>query len=149
MRWALIGVYIQMYIILIWVVRSACIPSPLIWLYLLLQSDKQLYSAAGTRHGECLHSCLHRHGEGRHHSGTRKCILYSPLYRRLSSLPMNIPTPSSPPPQIPWQNVESVGDQSAYVSSVAAHLRANIPLIRDNLAPARKYFVNFCHKFAK
>ena len=146
-----------MYIILIWVVRSACIPSPLMRLYLLLQSDKQLYSAPGTGHGERLHSCLHRHGEGRHHSGTRKCLLYSPLYRSTSLLtPDEYPHPLFPPPhllfpppQIPWQNVESVGDQSTYVSSVAAHLRANIPLIRDNLAPARKYFVNFCHKFAK
>ena len=50
---------------------------------------------------------------------------------------------------MPWQTVEAVGDQSAYVSSIAAHVRSTIPLIRDNLSPARKYFVNFCHKLAK
>ena len=52
-------------------------------------------------------------------------------------------------PQVPWQALEAVGDQSAYVSSIVAHVRSTIPLIRENLTPARKYFVNFCHKLAK
>ena len=66
------------------------------------------------------------------------------------SLPLSLLLPlPPPPPQIPWQSVEAVGDQSAYVSSVVAHIRTSIPLIRDNLTPARKYFVNFCHKLAK
>ena len=51
--------------------------------------------------------------------------------------------------QIPWQSVESVGDQSPYVSTVAVHIRNTVPLLRENLSPARKYFINFCHKFAK
>jgi hypothetical protein len=51
--------------------------------------------------------------------------------------------------KVPWQALEAVGDQSAYVSSIVAHVRSTIPLIRENLTPARKYFVNFCHKLAK
>lgn len=51
--------------------------------------------------------------------------------------------------QIAWQQIEVVGDQSQYVSQVAAHLRTNIPIIRESLSSARKYFINFCHKFAK
>jgi len=50
--------------------------------------------------------------------------------------------------KIPWQNVESVGDQSPYVSTVAVHIRNIVPLLRENLSSARKYFINFCHKFA-
>jgi hypothetical protein len=50
--------------------------------------------------------------------------------------------------KMPWQSVDTVGDQSSYVSSVVAHVRNNIPHIRENLTPARKYFVNFCHKLA-
>lgn len=47
-----------------------------------------------------------------------------------------------------WQTVESVGDQSPYVTAVAAHIRTTVPILREGLASARKYFVNFCSKFA-
>ena len=51
--------------------------------------------------------------------------------------------------QIPWQLIEGVGDQSTYVTQLAAQLHSTMPLIRENLSSARKYFINFCHKFAK
>ena len=51
--------------------------------------------------------------------------------------------------QIPWQNVDSVGDSSQYVSTIAAYIRNTIPLLKDTMSSARKYFVNLCHKFAK
>ena len=51
--------------------------------------------------------------------------------------------------QIPWQNVDSVGDSSQYVSTIAAHIRNTVPLLRGTMTSARKYFVNFCHKLAK
>uniref|UniRef100_A0A8B9F942 Vacuolar protein sorting-associated protein 53 homolog n=1 Tax=Amazona collaria TaxID=241587 RepID=A0A8B9F942_9PSIT len=47
-----------------------------------------------------------------------------------------------------WQNVEHVGDQSPYVTSVILHIKQNVPIIRDNLASMRKYFTQFCIKFA-
>ncbi|XP_044286182.1 vacuolar protein sorting-associated protein 53 homolog isoform X1 [Varanus komodoensis] len=47
-----------------------------------------------------------------------------------------------------WQNVEHVGDQSPYVTSVILHIKQNVPVIRDNLASTRKYFTQFCIKFA-
>lgn len=47
-----------------------------------------------------------------------------------------------------WQTVEAVGDQSNYVTSISAHLKQNLPVIRDNLASSRKYFTQFCIKFA-
>jgi archaellum component FlaC len=46
-----------------------------------------------------------------------------------------------------WSNVESVGDQSPYVTALANHAKQSIPLIRDNLASSRKYFTQFCVKF--
>ncbi|XP_078535998.1 vacuolar protein sorting-associated protein 53 homolog isoform X1 [Lissotriton helveticus] len=47
-----------------------------------------------------------------------------------------------------WQNVEHVGDQSPYVTSIVLHIKQNVPIIRDNLASTRKYFTQFCIKFA-
>lgn len=46
-----------------------------------------------------------------------------------------------------WSHVESVGDQSAYVTALANHVKQVIPLVRDNLASSRKYFTQFCVKF--
>ncbi len=45
-----------------------------------------------------------------------------------------------------WSNVESVGDQSPYVSALANYVKQSVPLIRDNLASSRKYFTQFCLK---
>ncbi|VDN05411.1 unnamed protein product [Thelazia callipaeda] len=50
--------------------------------------------------------------------------------------------------KINWSAVESVGDESPYVSSVRSHLRSNVPLIRDFFADRRKYFAHFCLKLA-
>lgn len=47
-----------------------------------------------------------------------------------------------------WSSVEAVGDQSGYVSAITGHLKSGLPLIRDNLASSRKYFTQFCVKFA-
>lgn len=49
---------------------------------------------------------------------------------------------SPPPPQ-----VSTVGDQSAYVSQLAATLRHTVPHVRDHLAASRKYYTQFCLKF--
>uniref|UniRef100_T1IEK0 Vacuolar protein sorting-associated protein 53 homolog n=1 Tax=Rhodnius prolixus TaxID=13249 RepID=T1IEK0_RHOPR len=46
-----------------------------------------------------------------------------------------------------WQSVETVGDQSPYVSAITGHIKTTVPLIRDNLASSRKYFTQFCIKF--
>ncbi|XP_021916800.1 vacuolar protein sorting-associated protein 53 homolog [Zootermopsis nevadensis] len=50
--------------------------------------------------------------------------------------------------KISWQNIETVGDQSGYVTAVTSHLKQTVPVIRDNLASSRKYFTQFCVKFA-
>ena len=50
--------------------------------------------------------------------------------------------------KMPWSTVESVGDQSAYVTAIINHMKLTIPLIRDNLANSKKYFTQFCIKFA-
>ncbi|KAL1502584.1 hypothetical protein ABEB36_007707 [Hypothenemus hampei] len=50
--------------------------------------------------------------------------------------------------KIQWQNIDAVGDQSPYITSVTTQLKTNIPIIRDNLAQSRKYFTQFCIKFA-
>jgi hypothetical protein len=50
--------------------------------------------------------------------------------------------------QIQWQNVDTVGDQSSYITAITTHLKTTIPIIRDNLSHSRKYFTQFCIKFA-
>ncbi|VDM25533.1 unnamed protein product, partial [Toxocara canis] len=50
--------------------------------------------------------------------------------------------------KINWNGVESVGDESPYVSSIRSHLRSSVPLIRDFFADRRKYFAHFCLKLA-
>ncbi|XP_065335075.1 vacuolar protein sorting-associated protein 53 homolog [Cloeon dipterum] len=49
--------------------------------------------------------------------------------------------------KIQWNSIESVGDQSGYVTAITGHLKMTIPIIRDNLASSRKYFTQFCIKF--
>ncbi|XP_012253433.2 vacuolar protein sorting-associated protein 53 homolog [Athalia rosae] len=50
--------------------------------------------------------------------------------------------------KVQWVHIESVGDQSAYVSTIVSHLRQNIPSIRERLSSCRKYFTQLCVKFA-
>ncbi|XP_044738076.1 vacuolar protein sorting-associated protein 53 homolog [Chrysoperla carnea] len=50
--------------------------------------------------------------------------------------------------KIQWQNIECVGDQSTYVNAITSHLKQTIPILRDNLSSSRKYFTQFCIKFA-
>uniref|UniRef100_A0A914DRA7 Vacuolar protein sorting-associated protein 53 homolog n=1 Tax=Acrobeloides nanus TaxID=290746 RepID=A0A914DRA7_9BILA len=50
--------------------------------------------------------------------------------------------------KINWSGIESVGDESPYVSAIRKHLRATVPLIRDYFADRRKYFAHFCLKLA-
>ncbi|CAG5085345.1 Oidioi.mRNA.OKI2018_I69.PAR.g10870.t1.cds [Oikopleura dioica] len=47
-----------------------------------------------------------------------------------------------------WAAFHNVADQSAYVTAILKHLEEQIPYIRDLLANARKYFTQFCIKFA-
>lgn len=47
-----------------------------------------------------------------------------------------------------WGSVETVGDQSSYVTAITSHLHQMLPLVRDNLANSRKYFTQFCVRFA-
>ena len=35
--------------------------------------------------------------------------------------------------KMPWSTIESVGDQSAYVTSLFNQMKQTIPLVRDNL----------------
>ena len=51
--------------------------------------------------------------------------------------------------QMPWSTIEAVGDQSGYVTAITAHLKQNIPIIRDNLVASRKYFTQFSVKFVR
>jgi len=47
-----------------------------------------------------------------------------------------------------WAAFHNVADQSAYVTAILKHLEEQIPHIRDLLANSRKYFTQFCIKFA-
>ncbi|XP_063631783.1 vacuolar protein sorting-associated protein 53 homolog [Cydia splendana] len=48
----------------------------------------------------------------------------------------------------PWMHVQTVGDQSTYVTQVIMHFKNTVPTLRDNLASSRKYFTQFCIRFA-
>ncbi|CAG9818693.1 unnamed protein product [Phaedon cochleariae] len=50
--------------------------------------------------------------------------------------------------KIQWQNVDTVGDQSPYITAITTHLKNTVPIIRENLSHSRKYFTQFCIKFA-
>ncbi|CAB3985678.1 vacuolar sorting-associated 53 homolog isoform X1 [Paramuricea clavata] len=50
--------------------------------------------------------------------------------------------------KVHWQSIEAVGDQSAYVTAIATHLQNIVPVIREYLTSVRKYFTQFCVKFA-
>ncbi|XP_066261170.1 vacuolar protein sorting-associated protein 53 homolog isoform X1 [Euwallacea similis] len=50
--------------------------------------------------------------------------------------------------KIQWQNIDAVGDQSSYITLITTQLKTTVPIIRDNLAHSRKYFTQFCIKFA-
>ncbi|XP_018333798.1 vacuolar protein sorting-associated protein 53 homolog [Agrilus planipennis] len=50
--------------------------------------------------------------------------------------------------KIPWQNIDSVGDQSPFITDMTSHFRMTVPTIRDSLTHSRKYFTQFCIKFA-
>uniref|UniRef100_A0A1I8NPW7 Vacuolar protein sorting-associated protein 53 homolog n=1 Tax=Stomoxys calcitrans TaxID=35570 RepID=A0A1I8NPW7_STOCA len=49
--------------------------------------------------------------------------------------------------KVQWQNINNVGDQSPFISSMCANFKQTVPILRDNLATSRKYFTQFCHKF--
>ncbi|KAG5887080.1 hypothetical protein JTB14_018250 [Gonioctena quinquepunctata] len=50
--------------------------------------------------------------------------------------------------RIQWQNVDTVGDQSPYITAITTNLKTTVPIIRENLSHSRKYFTQFCIKFA-
>lgn len=44
--------------------------------------------------------------------------------------------------------MDTVGDQSPYITAITTHFKTSIPIVRDNLSHSRKYFTQFCIKFA-
>ncbi|XP_052743016.1 vacuolar protein sorting-associated protein 53 homolog [Bicyclus anynana] len=50
--------------------------------------------------------------------------------------------------KISWLHFDTVGDQSSYVTQIIMHLKNSVPNLRDNLASSRKYFTQFCIRFA-
>ncbi|CAF4718427.1 unnamed protein product, partial [Rotaria socialis] len=49
--------------------------------------------------------------------------------------------------KLSWQTIETVGDQSLYVTSIVNHLKTIVPVIRNHLGSSRKYFIQFCTTF--
>ncbi|UJR25480.1 hypothetical protein I4U23_006826 [Adineta vaga] len=49
--------------------------------------------------------------------------------------------------KLSWQTLETVGDQSLYVTTIINHLKTIIPIIRNHLGSSRKYFIQFCTTF--
>ncbi|CAF4515967.1 unnamed protein product, partial [Rotaria sp. Silwood2] len=49
--------------------------------------------------------------------------------------------------KLSWQTIETVGDQSLYVTTIINHLKTIAPAIRNHLGLSRKYFIQFCTTF--
>ncbi|KAF9824759.1 hypothetical protein SFRURICE_020490 [Spodoptera frugiperda] len=50
--------------------------------------------------------------------------------------------------KVSWLHWDAVGDQSSYVTQILMQLRNTVPRLRDNLSSSRKYFTQFCIRFA-
>ncbi|KAH9280459.1 Vacuolar protein sorting-associated protein 53 -like protein [Echinococcus granulosus] len=50
--------------------------------------------------------------------------------------------------RMPWASLSAVGDQSPYVTAIIAHLKSQVPLMRDTLFSVRAHFTQICIKFA-
>lgn len=50
--------------------------------------------------------------------------------------------------KIPWGTLQSVGDQSEYITMIGSVLNECIPIMKDGLGNV-KYFKMFCDKFAE
>lgn len=51
--------------------------------------------------------------------------------------------------KLSWQTLETVGDQSTYVTTIINHLKTIVPIIRNHLGSSRKYFIQFCTTFVR
>ncbi len=51
--------------------------------------------------------------------------------------------------KLSWQTLETVGDQSLYVTTIINHLKTIIPIIRNHLGSSRKYFIQLCTTFVR
>lgn len=51
--------------------------------------------------------------------------------------------------KLSWQTIETVGDQSLYVTTIVNHLKTIVPIIRNHLGSSRKYFIQFCTTFVR
>ncbi|XP_065166273.1 vacuolar protein sorting-associated protein 53 homolog [Atheta coriaria] len=49
--------------------------------------------------------------------------------------------------KIQWQNIDSVGDQSPYITALTTHFKTTVPVVRHCLSNSRKYFTQFCIRF--
>ena len=47
-----------------------------------------------------------------------------------------------------WSSVDKVTEKSGYIIALIKHIEEQIPIVRDNLSSARKYYTQFCIKFA-
>jgi len=75
-------------------------------------------------------------------------VISSCIQFLVADLENAIETPLMAMTKLSWQSVDAVGDQSSYVTAITNHLKQNLPVIRDNLQGSRKYFTQFCVKFA-
>ena len=48
-----------------------------------------------------------------------------------------------------WSSVDKVTEKSGYIVALIKHIEEQIPIVRDNLSSARKYYTQFCIKFAR
>ncbi|XP_057294888.1 vacuolar protein sorting-associated protein 53 homolog [Hydractinia symbiolongicarpus] len=82
---------------------------------------------------------------------TEQDLFHSVISSSIQLLVQDLENACEPPlvamVKVHWQSIESVGDQSGYVTAIVSHLRQTIPVIRDNLYSSRKYFTQFCIKF--
>nr|CAG4643761.1 EOG090X024P [Lepidurus arcticus] len=66
----------------------------------------------------------------------------------VSDLELTCDAPLQSMTRVQWSAIECVGDQSPYVTTLATNWKQTVPLVRDLLSSTRKYFTQYCVRFA-
>nr|CAG4651629.1 EOG090X024P [Triops cancriformis] len=66
----------------------------------------------------------------------------------VTDLELSCEAPLQSMTRVQWSAIECVGDQSLYVTALATNWKQTVPLVRDLLSSTRKYFTQYCVRFA-
>uniref|UniRef100_A0A1B6MRN2 Vacuolar protein sorting-associated protein 53 homolog n=1 Tax=Graphocephala atropunctata TaxID=36148 RepID=A0A1B6MRN2_9HEMI len=76
------------------------------------------------------------------------CVVSNCIQLLVQYLEMSCSSALNSMSKIQWQTLDSIGDQSEYVTAITSNLKATVPFVKDRLSSSRKYFTQFCIKFS-